>query len=328
MEDNERFSYTAASSFPIKILLDSELVESIEKNKMILPRHLQLYPTNRCNQNCPYCSCSERDKKLELDFYKIMDLMIEAKELGCKSVTISGGGEPILHKNIEDIIKLIDGLGIKIGLVSNGLELHTRLSKESLGSIVWCRVSYDDYRTNTDKFLENLEKAVMKAPYIDWAFSYVLTKYPNFENLEKIIQFANEHNFTHVRVVTDLLEPYKVPIAETSKKIKEKGIDDSLVIYQDRSHFTPGVKECYISLLKPVITAGGYIVGCCGWQYRHYKPSRSDMDGDYMGKIEEFGEIIRKQKYYDGSKCYRCYYSDYNNILKILLKGIKHKEFL
>ena len=45
--------------------------------------------------------------------------------------------------------------------------------------------------------------------------------------------------------------------------------------------FTTGVKDCFISKLKPIIHADGYLYPCCGIQYasgdpqeqRHFPPS-------------------------------------------------------
>ena len=105
-------SYTAASSLPLKIVLDKELVESIQKNKKILPRHIQLNPENKCTQNCSWCSCSNRDKNLEMNYEKIMKIMKKFKSLGTKSCTITGGGEFLCHKEANKILSGIYDLGI------------------------------------------------------------------------------------------------------------------------------------------------------------------------------------------------------------------------
>ena len=69
-------SYTAADSIPLKLLLDKDLIGHAVAHKKLLPIHIQLLPTNRCNLNCKFCSCSARSKTLELDFdlAKIIDM--------------------------------------------------------------------------------------------------------------------------------------------------------------------------------------------------------------------------------------------------------------
>ena len=88
---------------------------------------------------------------------------------------------------------------------------------------------------------------------------------------------------------------------------------------------TEGTKKCLISLLKPVVTADGKLAPCCGDQYKDNPPAR-DYIGDF-GTINNIDKIWQEQKFYDGSKCVKCYYDNYNILLSTLLEGIKHKNF-
>jgi len=47
-----------------------------------------------------------------------------------------------------------------------------------------------------------------------------------------------------------------------------------------------------------------------------------------MGSIDDFEGIVRGQKYFDGSQCDKCYYYNYNRILRDLLGKIEHQEFV
>ncbi len=93
LKGKKEISYTAASAYPIKIFFDLELLKSMIKDKKILARHIQMNFTNRCNLNCSFCSCSERDKSIEMPFEKVVETMQKFKELGCVSTTLTGGGE-------------------------------------------------------------------------------------------------------------------------------------------------------------------------------------------------------------------------------------------
>ena len=95
----DKYSYTAADIFPIKVLMDRELQDSIKNTGMIIPRHIQLAPTNLCNQNCSYCSCDNRSKKDSLSLDEIKGIVNDAKDLGCVAMTITGGGEPLMHSD-------------------------------------------------------------------------------------------------------------------------------------------------------------------------------------------------------------------------------------
>jgi len=319
---NKINSFTSAGIFPIKVLQDRDC---ISREKKIVPRHVQLIITNDCNLKCNFCSCSKRDIGKEMNLEVVIKVMEEYCGLGCMSVTITGGGEPLLHKDINNILFYISNLGIKIGLVTNGLCL-SKLTTSSLNRIDWISISFDDNRE-----FKKLEKVFQDIDFsiLDWSFSYVLSSNPNYKNLKDVIEFANRKEFTHVRIVTDLLDLSNVPdMLSVRNQIQDMGIDDSLVIYQGRKKFTKGKKRCLISLLKPVVDVDGSLYPCCGSQYAMQKPSYQYNGDMRMGGIEEIMDIFDKQRYFDGSACVKCYYDNYNYLLEGMIEDVEHREFL
>ena len=327
----DKLSFTAASVFPAKLLK----TKVVDENNRIMPVHLQLNPTNVCNFNCPFCSCANRDTTMQLSYEKHKTILENAAEAGCRSVTITGGGEPLMHPQINKIISLCHSLGIKVGIVTNG-SLIRRLEK-SLDKIVWCRISASDYleynmnrlSKTVDDWFSSISDAVKKGKNVDWAFSYVLGAHPDYEMLSGIIKFASERSFTHVRVVSDLLDIENVPSMDAVKReIRKRNIDDSIVIYQGRKKYVKGAKRCLISLLKPVVGPDGKLYPCCGSQYALEVPSEDYPEEMCMGDASDIKEIFEKQKHFDGSVCVRCYYQQYNQALEIMTKKLKHEEFV
>jgi len=338
-----KISYAAADvPFPAKLLHHRKLLDSVIEKHYIPPLHIQLNPTNKCNFNCPFCSCKNRDKSLELSYEEIMDVMKTGKELGTESVTITGGGDPLMHPKRNEILLGIHKLKIESGLVPNGTLLY-KVKTKALQTLTWCRISSSDFLKTQlkrigmtfNEWLDIIEDAVSRAKNVDWAFSYVVSEKPDFETIKTIVDFANEYKFTHVRLVNNIFIADKLEEAKTMDKIKaylkKKKIDDSIVNYQKRSEWTKGDKECYIALLKPVLGADGYWYPCCGTQYALAKPSY-----DYEPKLrltdkrlsEGLKDIILNQKYFDGSICTKCYYHPYNWALKVMLSKIEHLKFV
>jgi len=98
--------------------------------KLISLPKLDLNVTNKCNFRCIHCAFDSGIIKMkELSLKKITEILKETKELGGKRFDITGG-EPLLRKDIEKIIKIGKKLDYKIELVTNGSLLNkTRLKK-------------------------------------------------------------------------------------------------------------------------------------------------------------------------------------------------------
>ena len=321
--DNKTISYTAANAVPVKIFRNTRLVRSLNWG-YIPPVHVQLIPTNKCNLKCSFCSCKKRNNTEELTITQIESLCRDLEHIGCKSATITGGGEPLMHPDIKLIFNRLQFYYIKIGLVTNGTLLD-KLGISDLNKITWCRISCADDRS-FDKTKGVLEIGVKRGMDVDWAFSYVVGKKFDPANLNKYIAFANEYNFTHVRVVSDLLDLEHVDSMEHIKSQVTE--DDSRVVYQGRKVFDHGVPDCRIALLKPIIGADGYIYPCCGVQYAHEQEDLDNPESMRMGRMEHIREIIGSQKPFDGSDCFRCYYKNYNDILRSMGEPIEHLEFV
>lgn len=312
-----RESFTAADEFPVKLARDYGVIKTVVERGIIQPVHIQLCPTNRCTRNCTFCSCSERDKGKELPLERVTEMLWKFRRLGCKAITITGGGEPLIHPHIKQIVWACKGLGIKVGMVTNG-DAVRNLAPEDWREVTWCRISCSDEVKITDAWWRPIQDVVEQVPEVDWAFSYVLGREPNRVNMWAFIELAQFYQFTHVRLVNDLLDYENVP------PIEEELPD--IAIYQPRTEPRPGMRECRISLLKPIIAADGKIYPCCGVQYAERDPSR-----DFSSSMEMEGSIEgiwSEQRMFDGSICRHCYYTDYNEYLRKLCMPLTHREFL
>lgn len=319
---NIQKSYTAAGVFPIKLLhMD------VFRNNAIFPMHLQLNPTNACNLECDFCSCANREHDAVQPFEEIKELLLYYAALGMRAVTITGGGEPLLHPRINDILALLNMLHIGVGLVTNGT-VFDRL--ESSSEIDWIRVSFSDDRDPHDKFLTELVQKRDEGQLVtaDWSFSYVLTRKPDYDKLRTLVKFADTYRFSHVRLVSDLLDLEGVPDMADARAELRLELGQGLVIYQGRKQYTRGHKYCRISLLKPVIDVHGDIYPCCGVQYALADPSRDYESTMKMGHWREAPRIYDNQEYFDGSDCVRCYYNAYNELLDMMTSGVVHPEFV
>ena len=319
-------SYTSADVLPIKVVLDTQTVDHIRRYRRIPPIHAQVIPTNRCNRNCPMCSCSERTKNHEMDLFDVETIAKDLRRLGCRAVTLTGGGEPLVHPQIVDIIRLFHVLDIEIGMTTNGMLLH-ELPEEVVELLTWCRISNDDSRHMSPLYMASLDK-VFVGSSVGWGFSHVVSKTPNFEEIARVVRYANEWKITHVRLIADLFEPKAVDLTKVRQYLYEEGIDDSRVIYQNRQQPVRG-GPCYIGYLKPLISADCKVYACCGVQYALDPPTRDLPPELCIGDALDLGALYDSSDVQlNGEICKTCYYDNYNNLLGSLLKDTTHEEFV
>jgi organic radical activating enzyme len=312
-------TFVAAGQVPWKAL---QLKDFVLKCGSIVPVHLQFYPTNRCNAKCPWCSCAESDRTLEMPIEEIRQLVDYFADLGTLAVTITGGGEPTIHKNFQDILRKFSDRQIKIGLVSNGIMWGRMDADPGVTNEVttWMRISiYDtigDYDTNI------VQRICRKLPAVDMSVSFTVDHNVNLGTAERLCRLANDTpNMTHLRFVQNILDPDH----ESFKRLVDKcqGITPK-AIFQYRDTWTKGAKKCLIAMLKPVVNVDGMLYPCCGTQYA-LGITRQMPKQMSMGHWRDFHKLSS----FDGSICKKCYYESYNKTLEMLaFEKLKHMEFV
>ena len=155
-------------------LTNEKLRNAEQKNNMLL---IDLETSNKCNLNCQYCfrdvyGTKEALEK-ELPLAKRLELIKQAKELGCETIKVTGAGEPFADKDIWPMIEYANSLGMWVMIFTNGSfitkEIAERLYKMNVSLIVKCnslneekedfmvgRKGYAKQRNNALQILMNL----------------------------------------------------------------------------------------------------------------------------------------------------------------------------
>ena len=114
------------------------------------PQHVVIDLTNRCNGNCIACWTGSpllRDKapapawfERELPGPMVHVLLRDLAAMGCEIVRFTGGGEPLLHPEFEDLARAAAGNGLRCHVTSNGILLR-RVSNPALEAVSELTVS-------------------------------------------------------------------------------------------------------------------------------------------------------------------------------------------
>jgi MoaA/NifB/PqqE/SkfB family radical SAM enzyme len=180
------------------------------------PLLVHIIPTRRCNIDCGYCN--EYDKTSDPIPLETMKRRVDRlAELGT-SVVATSGGEPMLHPDLDEIIRAIRRHGMIAGLITNGYLLSPqRIEALNDAGLDYLQISIDNVEPDevSKKSLRLLDAKLQwlaRCAHFDVNVNSVVgggTKYP--EDARVINHRARELGFsTSIGIIHDgsgLLKP-------------------------------------------------------------------------------------------------------------------------
>jgi MoaA/NifB/PqqE/SkfB family radical SAM enzyme len=308
-----------------KIYYYLDQVDRLMKGEFVGPVTCEIDPSNKCPLRCGFCMFENylEENRVNLDYTIYESLLCELKELGTKSITFTGGGEPLAHPKIGCMIEDAINMGFEIGLVTNAVLLDK--IEDHLDKFMFIRVSLDAYTREMykdvkggdffDKVISNIKMAVSKNKTV--GISYVINEKNNY-NLELAQELADELGVAYIQMK---------PAYINGGTFKDYKLPDGKVVIKTDRYMAEDHIPCSIASLVGVVSATGAVYFCC--QFRGNDNFKlGDLHLDPFGKIWE----RRLEMKPDISKCPQCRYMNYAKAYKeILEKGtlfFKHRNFL
>jgi len=147
---------------------DSKQSKNPWKYPSNFPLYLDVEPTNWCNFNCSFCVGKQQMTRpkgyLDLNMFK--DICKQAKNMGVLGIRFLRWGEPLLHPNILEIIKIAHEHGLLTHITTNASMLNSNMSSKLLPYLDSIIISMqgtneDEYKkfrgNNFDKLFKNIE---------------------------------------------------------------------------------------------------------------------------------------------------------------------------
>jgi sulfatase maturation enzyme AslB (radical SAM superfamily) len=106
------------------------------------PVVVELDPTSNCDLACPECISGSLLQRGGFSEERLRALAREMVEAGVAAVILIGGGEPLLHPAIEDVLTILGESGVRVGLTTNGTQLQRHMDPIAR-YVSWTRVSVD-----------------------------------------------------------------------------------------------------------------------------------------------------------------------------------------
>ena len=118
-----------------------QIIKAIASTDHPLLAHL--IPIRRCNLACTYCNEFDNFSK-PVPTEQMLRRVDKLGELGTSVITISGG-EPLLHPDLDDIIRRMVKRRIVSGLITNGYLLTAdRIKRLNNAGLEWLQISIDN----------------------------------------------------------------------------------------------------------------------------------------------------------------------------------------
>lgn len=170
----------------------------LEGKRMMAIKDLHVRLTTECNLECAHCYAAGWSQyKYTLEYELVKRIIKEAIELGCKSVTFSGG-EPFLHPQIYDLLHFCQEQGIYTNVESNGTLIEIDMLTSSIGKdLLKLKISYDGntLRGGDSNIVTENIKALKKKGY-NLLIQTVITKL-NVNEIDSLLLFSQENKVEH-----------------------------------------------------------------------------------------------------------------------------------
>lgn len=156
---------------------------------------LRISVTQKCNLKCPYCH-NEGQLKTddEMTLEKIKKIANSAKSAGIEKIKITGG-EPLLRKDIVEIIKAFKGVK-DVSVVTNGVYLAKYAFKLKKAGLHRINIGCDSLKNKLLKNKKNALKGInacKKAGFSNLKLNMVVLKGINDKEIKEMINFAKKN---------------------------------------------------------------------------------------------------------------------------------------
>lgn len=328
----------------------------------VYPLYIEISPSGTCNHRCVFCTFDFVGyQKRFLDTAMLQDRLSEMARLGIKSVHYAGEGEPLLHKDIADIVRHTAEEGLDVGISTNGVLLDVSLAEKLLPYCVWIKVSFNAGEKETyakvhrcapsdyDKVMSNLALAskIRDAGGYECTLGFQMVVLPEngFEALllakkardigmdYMVVKPHSRHSFTKSLLCTEANKEVKrwqymgVKYAET--------VDFKVIIrenaFQRATEEVRPYGRCLALPFWSYIDAGGNVWGCLSFigDNRFYY---GNIHKNTFGEIWE-GDLRRKtmdmMKEFDVVECkVNCRMDEINRYLWELMHPGGHVNFI
>lgn len=178
-------------------------------------KDLFLEVTSRCNAHCEHCgsSCGNKIDKNEIDAETLKKTLLDiSKKYNAHDIILNvTGGEPLMRKDLFDIMGYASKLGFRWGMTTNGMLINDevivqmeRTNMETISiSLDGLKETHESFRKVPncyEKILENIKK-LQQVSCIKVVQVTTVANKKNLNELEELYKLMQEMNIISWRVI-------------------------------------------------------------------------------------------------------------------------------
>lgn len=344
---------------PMKVLNHWETLNAILEGWNPPPVSCEIDLSNRCNHNCIWCMYEDfkKEKNVTLPTKMVMKLIDDLAEMGTKSVTFTGGGEPLMSPDIVPALYKAKNLGLEVGLVTNGGLMAPEISKAIVETCNFVRISLDAatpkihnethrpadrIEDNFDGIVQNIKTLVnmRKSWETDLTIGVAFLVHPlNYFEINDAAELSKKIGVDYIQIRPVYIPNKEILIMkwEHVKELMELSMgltDDKFKVFPILHRFDEMAKvdrtfsRCRGHALLGVVGADSNVYLCC--QLRgNPEFSFGSLEKESFFEIWHNGDRQETIKRINVEKCPPCRYTKYNELLDYLSdKERAHKNFL
>lgn len=126
--------------------LKKYLNHDLTNERILWPVRVDIDITQKCSDNCyfcysrPYTNCL-RYNNAQIDLADFEKIIQDLATNGTKTIRLTGGGEPLIHPQIKDLILIPKKYGLKSCILTNGSLLNEEICELLINNIDQIRIS-------------------------------------------------------------------------------------------------------------------------------------------------------------------------------------------
>jgi len=292
-----RFSYKALKSKTIKNNSSMTIIHSKKSTQEFLEEYFKGKPqltnlhigiTSKCNERCIHCYIPHEDKVSEMEPDLFYDIIKQCVNMRLLNLTLSGG-EPMLHKDFCDFLRICNKYNFSVNVLSNLTLLNDAIIKEMKKNPLLCvQVSLysmdsniHDGITQMKGSFEKTKNAILKLIENDIPLQINCPIMKQNKNCyAKVIKWAEKYKI-HVGIDYGIIGEYnhtkqnlscRLSINEIKEVINDKIENDPKYLEQIRiaakkkKNIKANDSICSICRSTICIKDNGNVYPCEGWQ--------------------------------------------------------------